>query len=110
MDSEGALARLAALLDAAAEGTGPTPRELAEVLWFARQLSDDTETPSPNSRTPPARSEPPAQSDPATPLPPISDPPRVPLHLPNANPNPDPDPTQPTTPPPAETQPPAQPP
>ncbi|MFM9441867.1 SAV_2336 N-terminal domain-related protein [Streptomyces acidiscabies] len=108
MDSEGALARLAALLDAAAEGTGPTSRELAEVLWLAKQLSDDADTPSPNSGTPLTRSEPPvpwpAESDPAITLPPTPGPPRVPLHLPNPNPNP------PTTPTPTETRPPTQPP
>ncbi|MDX3384043.1 SAV_2336 N-terminal domain-related protein [Streptomyces niveiscabiei] len=107
MGSEGALARLAALLDAAAEGTGPTPRELAEVLWFARQLSDDTETPSPDYRTSPAPSESPvpwpAQSDPAVALPPTPDPPRVPLHLPDASPTPAP----PSTPAPAPSEPPA---
>ncbi|QNP72888.1 serine/threonine protein kinase [Streptomyces roseirectus] len=93
MDSEGPLARLAALLDAAAEGTdGPTPRELAEVLWLARQLSDDVPAhdpdpqPEPEPRPPSEPRDPvapwPAQSDPEVRLPPVPDPPRVPLHLP----------------------------
>ncbi|WP_416971816.1 SAV_2336 N-terminal domain-related protein [Streptomyces sp. 4F14] len=97
MDSEDPLARLAALLDAAAEGTdGPTPRELAEVLWLARQLSDETpeEQPTPAARTPVAPAEPvvpwPDQDDPAVTLPPAAPaPPRVPLHLPAPSPPPE---------------------
>ncbi|WP_460065235.1 SAV_2336 N-terminal domain-related protein [Streptomyces sp. YKOK-I1] len=85
-----ALARLAALLTAAAD-TPPTARELAEVLWLARQLDGAreplTETEgqaegqagaetTPEAAAPAARPTPPAPP----PAPPADD--RVPLHLP----------------------------
>ncbi|HEY8984746.1 MAG TPA: hypothetical protein VIU15_34865, partial [Streptomyces sp.] len=73
------------MLDAASEGTdGPTPRELAEVLWLAKQLTDvpaHLATPAsspdpvipdaPNLSDPPPTPVPrPAQPDPAVTLPP----------------------------------------
>ncbi|MET8975973.1 SAV_2336 N-terminal domain-related protein [Streptomyces sp. NPDC004539] len=95
MDSEAPLARLAALLGAATEGTdGPTPRELAEVLWLAGQLDDASarpQTAAPDPATtpdaPPSPTAPwPDRSDPAVTLPPAPAPPRVPLHLPTPSP------------------------
>ncbi|MEU1510800.1 SAV_2336 N-terminal domain-related protein [Streptomyces sp. NPDC005811] len=81
-----ALARLAALLTAAA-GTPPTARELAEVLWLARQ-SEDAQGPSPEAEGQPGADTTPGTSAPAAPpappVPPPALPPddRVPLHLP----------------------------
>ncbi|MGW0580188.1 SAV_2336 N-terminal domain-related protein [Streptomyces sp. NPDC002920] len=87
-----ALARLAALLTAAAD-TAPTPRELAEVLWLARQSADRG---SPGNATapedttvsaPPAPVAPPADGEPPAAPPAPAD--RVPLHLPAPAPRPD---------------------
>ncbi|WP_079051130.1 SAV_2336 N-terminal domain-related protein [Streptomyces curacoi] len=99
--AEAVVARLAAVLGAAA-GTdvsveaGPTPRELAELLWFAEQLGAAGEGSSPGRPAAPGpahrdTTDAPAPPDPAHPaVPPQSepDPPhpspddRVPLHLP----------------------------
>ncbi|MEU6085614.1 SAV_2336 N-terminal domain-related protein [Streptomyces sp. NPDC047085] len=91
------LARLADVLAEAADGVRPTARELAELLWLARQMEPrgDESGPTPAEpaptttdapRQPPAspREEPPATPpapDPAPPEP--QEPPRVPLHLPS---------------------------
>ncbi|MEV0171324.1 SAV_2336 N-terminal domain-related protein [Streptomyces sp. NPDC050803] len=89
----GSVARLAAVLAAAAgEEAGPTPREMAELLWFAGQLGVPEErrprpgtTGKPPAPLPPS---PPPPPDAPKPPPPPSPPPtrtpdgRIPLHLP----------------------------
>ncbi|MEV4230853.1 SAV_2336 N-terminal domain-related protein, partial [Streptomyces bobili] len=99
------MGRLAALLTAAA-GTAPTPRELAELLWLARQLEGGTPSegdgPEIRGLTPPALTPPPRQGEATGPTPPPAEPPpphppappfpqtgrRVPLHLPSPVPPP----------------------
>ncbi|QOV38531.1 serine/threonine protein kinase [Streptomyces ferrugineus] len=115
MDSEGrgrpegtagggdsAVARLASVLAAvtggggAAAEAGPTPRELAELLWFAEQLGDTggeesqgpgrAAAPARQSRHPspaaaPPRPTPPAPAPQRSPTPPPDG--RIPLHLPD---------------------------
>ncbi|MFF8189870.1 SAV_2336 N-terminal domain-related protein [Streptomyces bobili] len=99
------MGRLAALLTAAT-GTAPTPRELAELLWLAKQLEggSPSEGDGPESRrlTPPALTPPPRQGEATGPTPPPAEPPpprppapplpqtgrRVPLHLPSPVPPP----------------------
>ncbi|MEH0579326.1 MULTISPECIES: SAV_2336 N-terminal domain-related protein [Streptomyces] len=110
---QSALERLSALLTAAS-GTAPTPRELAELLWLAREFggpeAEPCGDPSGVGATPP--SAPPAPTPAAGPTPadrgnrPAASPPlpasqpsspadRVPLHLPT--PQPHKDPAHPTT-------------
>ncbi|MFI7007311.1 SAV_2336 N-terminal domain-related protein [Streptomyces sp. NPDC050145] len=100
------LDRLAAALAAAADGERPTPTELAELLWLARELDRaervtgsgdaaasgdagardvptapaDPPRPSPGPRTPPAPVEPPAPA-PSEPRPLAPEPPRVTLYV-----------------------------
>ncbi|MGI5454547.1 SAV_2336 N-terminal domain-related protein [Streptomyces sp. CA-249302] len=101
MDSEGgSVGRLAEILRAAAGAdsageAGPTTRELAELLWLARQLAPEstegrdgasTAQPHPGAR-PPAPTPTAVPPEPAPPPPPHQSPPptpdgRVPLHLP----------------------------
>ncbi|WP_051790540.1 SAV_2336 N-terminal domain-related protein [Streptomyces sp. NRRL S-1022] len=96
------LARLADALAGATGGARPTPLELAELLWLARQLdggdpvTGDERTPAPRprpqerppepSRRPPARPRPRPPADSPEPDPPPAAPPRqparTPLHLP----------------------------
>ncbi|MEU6380362.1 SAV_2336 N-terminal domain-related protein [Streptomyces sp. NPDC046909] len=102
-EDEDAIARLTAVLTAAAgaaETHGPVPRELAELLWFARQLhakaresssgdsptaaATPTGTPSPPPPSPPPLT-PAPQPLPAQPPPPAPDG-RVPLHVPPPEP------------------------
>ncbi|MCD9872552.1 SAV_2336 N-terminal domain-related protein [Streptomyces guryensis] len=90
------LARLADVLTQAAEGTRPTPLELAELLWLAAHMEPADESAPPPAPEPPApdtgptdTAEPPPpprphHHDPA-PTPP-SQPRRVPLHLPGPGP------------------------
>ena len=94
------LARLADVLAEAADGVRPTPLELAEVLWLARQLEPGdrqrrTTPPEPAPSAPDApREQPrPPQEEPPT-TPPTPDPapaqprqPRAPLHLPSPAPS-----------------------
>ncbi|MFJ9818361.1 SAV_2336 N-terminal domain-related protein [Streptomyces sp. NPDC101151] len=95
------LARLADVLAEASGGVRPTPLELAEVLWLARQMDPGDE----QRRTPAARSAAPAPQAPPEQLgprqgeppaaPPTPDPtpapprkaPRTPLHLPSPAPS-----------------------
>ncbi|MFJ6723748.1 SAV_2336 N-terminal domain-related protein [Streptomyces sp. NPDC091281] len=107
MASERAVGRLASLLTQTAGGTPPTPREIAELLWFAQILTDhqapgadaaDCDTPHGDTADPHQAPEPvpapdtvpapdptPAPGTPARPAaPPAAD--RVPLHLPAAPP------------------------
>jgi beta-phosphoglucomutase-like phosphatase (HAD superfamily) len=99
-----AVSRLAAILTVAA-GTAPTPRELAEVLWLAAHLGEETEDrpesgptaegvsggeaagplPPPAVREAPTPPEPPTVTPPVEPPAPSPPPPadRVPLHLPS---------------------------
>ncbi|MFF8428410.1 SAV_2336 N-terminal domain-related protein [Streptomyces sp. NPDC016566] len=97
------LARLADVLATAADGVRPTPLELAELLWLARQLGPGDEErpalpaaePAPDlpqeqprparEESPPGQEESPAAPEPAPPAP--HDPPRVPLHLPSRTPS-----------------------
>ncbi|MFF4038631.1 SAV_2336 N-terminal domain-related protein [Streptomyces sp. NPDC001816] len=96
------LARLADVLAAAADGVRPTPLELAELLWLARQLepADEerrTSAPTPAPDLPQEQPRPPQEQPPATPTAPDPapttphnpphDPPRVPLHLPSRTPS-----------------------
>ncbi|MGW2699080.1 SAV_2336 N-terminal domain-related protein [Streptomyces sp. NPDC001340] len=96
------LARLADVLAVAADGVRPTPLELAELLWLARQLepADEerrTSTPEPAPDLPQEQTRPPQEQPPATPTAPDPapttpqnpphDPPRVPLHLPSRTPS-----------------------
>lgn len=95
------LARLADVLAEAAGGARPTPVELAELLWLARQLRPEAQEPSDPATRPardagdvprkepprPPQPEPPAHDHPAPPPVPATPParpqqPRVPLHLP----------------------------
>ncbi|MEU8751575.1 SAV_2336 N-terminal domain-related protein [Streptomyces chartreusis] len=94
-----AVARLAAVLAAAAPpeapgDAGPTPRELAELLWFAQQLAPNEagatgagpgrRTGGPAATDPPPSSPEPPESEPGErPRTPPTDH-RVPLHLPGA--------------------------
>ncbi|MEV3859094.1 SAV_2336 N-terminal domain-related protein [Streptomyces sp. NPDC050095] len=93
------LARLAAALTAAADGTGPTPTELAELLWLAGQLTPpeeeregaalsehdaDERAAAPHPEPTPHPAPRPVQNPPATPPAPgaVPDrPPRIPLYL-----------------------------
>ncbi|MGQ4417354.1 serine/threonine protein kinase, partial [Streptomyces sp. SAS_269] len=95
------LARLADVLAEAAGGARPTPVELAELLWLARQLRPEAQEPSDPATRPardagdvpreepprPPQPEPLAHDHPAPPPVPATPParpqqPRVPLHLP----------------------------
>ncbi|MGW3285574.1 SAV_2336 N-terminal domain-related protein [Streptomyces sp. NPDC001002] len=108
--------RLTALLATAAgpDGTTPTPRELAELLWLARQLApggrtgerhgtdqegpEPTPQPSPPPTTPAPTAKPtvvPPDSPKPSPPAPASDG-RVPLHLPKSPPTPPASPPSPT--------------
>ncbi|MGW5771609.1 SAV_2336 N-terminal domain-related protein [Streptomyces longwoodensis] len=95
-DDPAAVARLAALLTAAA-GTAPTPRELAEVLWLASQ-SEAAEVAGPTPPGPPRQAAEPVPHAPdgQVPGPPspavrqVPPDPRVPLHLPAPDVRPDP--------------------
>ncbi|MFF4499670.1 SAV_2336 N-terminal domain-related protein [Streptomyces sp. NPDC001401] len=90
------LARLADVLTQAADGTRPTPLELAELLWLAGHMEPAAEPGPPPTPEPPApetrpteTAEPPPpprphHRDPATTPP--SQPRRVPLHLPGPGP------------------------
>ncbi|MEV6941448.1 SAV_2336 N-terminal domain-related protein [Streptomyces sp. NPDC051172] len=90
------LARLADVLAQAADGTRPTPLELAELLWLAGHLEPAAEPAAPPAPQPPAPEPHPAETpEPApTPRPPHHDPAlarpsrphRVPLHLPGPGP------------------------
>ncbi|WP_445400829.1 SAV_2336 N-terminal domain-related protein [Streptomyces sp. LE64] len=72
----GGVARLAAVLTAAARGAAPTPTELAELLWLARHAQPDpVAAPPAVPDTAPVRVDGPG----GTPLPPVE--PGVPLHL-----------------------------
>ncbi|MGW3458167.1 SAV_2336 N-terminal domain-related protein [Streptomyces olivaceoviridis] len=98
------LVRLADILAEAAHGVRPTPLELAEVLWLARQMTPDAhdDAPAPTAPGPavPAPAGPgvPERDAPAPPPPPrepaggpepAAEPPsRVPLHLPARRPAP----------------------
>ncbi|WP_208901054.1 SAV_2336 N-terminal domain-related protein [Streptomyces incarnatus] len=94
------LARLAGALAGATGGVRPTPLELAELLWLARQMDPVTEAP-PEAPPPPPRPQEPSDRSagrdaPADPPPPEPEPeprpaappasPRVPLHLPAPHP------------------------
>lgn len=97
------LSRLAKILAEAGDGTHPTPVELAELLWLARQMADSapaptapdaaqepgtSPAPTPSAEEAPpenARQEEPRQE--TEPHPP-SDDTRVPLHLPASAPSP----------------------
>ncbi|MFG2883225.1 SAV_2336 N-terminal domain-related protein [Streptomyces sp. NPDC048297] len=99
------LARLADVLAEAADGVRPTARELAELLWLARQMEPRGEEPPPSPAQPepapptpaPAPDErqqpppPPAEDPPPSPPGPTPDvspeAPRVPLHLPSPDPS-----------------------
>ncbi|MDH6215491.1 SAV_2336 N-terminal domain-related protein [Streptomyces pseudovenezuelae] len=112
--SSAAADRLTALLATAAgpEGSTPTPRELAELLWLARQLAPEqadegaagTERegpvpaapsfPQPTSTATPTATPTVVPPDSPKPSPPAPTPDgRVPLHLPKPSPAPDPAPT-----------------
>ncbi|MER6730810.1 SAV_2336 N-terminal domain-related protein [Streptomyces puniciscabiei] len=94
------LARLADALAGATGGVRPTPLELAELLWLARQMDPVAEAPPEPPPPPPRPQEPPDRSAgrnaPADPPPPEPEPeprpaappasPRVPLHLPAPHP------------------------
>ncbi|GGY62620.1 hypothetical protein GCM10010300_01930 [Streptomyces olivaceoviridis] len=96
------LVRLADILAEAAHGVRPTPLELAEVLWLARQMTPDAhdDAPAPAVPAAPAPAGPggPERDAPAPPPPPrepaggpepAAEPPsRVPLHLPARRPAP----------------------
>ncbi|MFB7502675.1 SAV_2336 N-terminal domain-related protein [Streptomyces broussonetiae] len=104
-DRRGCPDPLARLADALAEVTGgvrPTPLELAELLWLARQMDPAAEEHPNRPAAPPASpraQDPPPRAAPERPLrdapaaPPVPDPepaapresPRVPLHLPAAD-------------------------
>ncbi|MYW65518.1 hypothetical protein GTY65_15830 [Streptomyces sp. SID8379] len=88
------LARLAELLRSATDdGTAPTARELAEVLWLARQLtgpeSSSIEPPPQQTPEPPLRA--PAHPSPADVPPPPPPVPSAPPGPPHPHPNPEPD-------------------
>lgn len=90
------LARLAEVLTRAADGTRPTPLELAELLWLAGHMEPAGEPAAPAAPEPPAPDPHPAETvgpappprphhrDPAPTPPPPSH--RVPLHLPGPGP------------------------
>ena len=90
------LARLAEVLTRAADGTRPTPLELAELLWLAGHMEPAGDPAAPAAPEPPAPDPQPAETaDPPLPprphhLDPAAAPPspshRVPLHLPGPGP------------------------
>ncbi|MFE1446974.1 SAV_2336 N-terminal domain-related protein [Streptomyces olivaceoviridis] len=96
------LVRLADILAEAAHGVRPTPLELAEVLWLARQMAPDAHDDAPAAPAPaapvPAGPGVPERVAPAPPPPPrepagepepaAGPPSRVPLHLPARRPAP----------------------
>ncbi|MFF1376833.1 SAV_2336 N-terminal domain-related protein [Streptomyces sp. NPDC058308] len=77
----GPLARLSDVLAQAADGTPPTPVELAELLWLAAQKGAPKATASAPGDVPPSPGAPPTAPPAAPRLPAPSDD-RVPLHLP----------------------------
>ncbi|MFI1001342.1 SAV_2336 N-terminal domain-related protein [Streptomyces galbus] len=93
-DEPAAVARLAALLTAAA-GTAPTPREIAEVLWLAgRSAEEEGAPPHPGPPRQAAEPVPYVPDGPAPGLPPPAvrqapPAPRIPLHLPAPDARPD---------------------